>query len=212
MRRYLLRVLSLSIILVALLQSEAAKAGYFEISANGAYTRFNNGTIDGEPSFTKTVKLGGGLAYRLSEATSIELSYSQTRNFDTFAQEVSEISKKYYIQQTREFKTLSLNLIIDFAGKGARFKPFIRGGGGFMIRSTTMAGTSLDLDTLETATLTFNDAVPVQSASADGGMGFKIYVADSTAIEITGTVYATDLDKPEIYLHYAVSGGLRFLF
>jgi hypothetical protein len=61
-------------------------------------------------------------------------------------------------------------------------------------------------------TVDFEDQPPTSSASADAGIGFKIFMADSLALEFTGQVYATDLDKPEIYLHYAFSGGLRILF
>ncbi len=206
--RIVLKLLSICFFIFA----ASANAGYIELSANGSYAKYNNGIVGGDPSFT-TVKRGSlGLAYRFLTNTAVEMNYSHSHSFDQFSQESSELTEKYYLEKTTQVKILSLNLILDFADKKAAFRPFIRGGGGYMIRSSELTAEGVDKTTEISRTVDFEDQPPTSSASADAGIGFKIFMADSLALEFTGQVYATDLDKPEIYLHYAFSGGLRILF
>lgn len=188
------------------------QAGIWEISGNGSYFRYNNGTIGGEPSRTTVIRLGAGIAYRFLRNTSVQLTYTKSRNTDIYTQNTEELSSILRINKQSNFQNLSLNIVLDFAPKGATFKPFIKGGGGYILRSSTITGTAQDKITDEVSTLTFSAEPESGSASADGGLGFKIFVADAVAIEIEGTVFATDLDKAEIFLHYSFSGGLRFIF
>ena len=189
-----------------------AKAGYWEVSGNGSYMKYNNGLIGGDPSYTIIQRSGGGLAYRFLTNTALEVNYAFSKTFDKFSQDSAELVEKYFVEKTTISKVLSLNLILDFAPKKAVFKPFIRGGGGYMVRSAKINATGFDKTTEVTRAITFSDQPESYSTSADAGMGFKYFVGDSLAIEFTGTVYASDLDKPEIYLHYSLTGGLRVLF
>jgi hypothetical protein len=192
--------------------SEYSRAGYIEFSASGSYSKSHNGLVGGDPSFTTSKRGTLGLAYRFMTNTAIELSYSHSHTFNQFSQDSAELAEKYFIEQTNQAKILSLNLVLDFADKKAKFRPFIRGGGGYMVRSTELNATGVDKTTEISRNLEFEDQPQTYSASADAGIGFKIYMADSLALEFTGQVYATDLDKPEIYLQYSFSGGLRVLF
>ena len=198
--------------LAVALGAELTHAGYIEFSANGSYAKYNNGLVGGDQSFTIVRRGSVGLAYRFMTNTALEMSYTHSHSFDQFSQDSDELSEKYYVEKTTQQKILSINLILDFADKKAAFRPFIRGGGGYMIRSSVLNATGVDKTTDVSRVITFLDQEPSYSASADAGIGFKIYVADSLALEFTGQVYATDLDKPEIYLHYALSGGMRILF
>lgn len=194
------------------LSASAAHAGFFEISANGSFFKYNNGLVGGEPSSTIIRRLGGGLGYRFLQNTSIELNYTHSRNQDQFTQDSAQISSIWRIEKLSEFQNLSLSLVIEFTGKNSPFRPYIRGGGGYMIRKTTLAGKATNRITEVVTDLEFNQEPETQTASADGGIGFKLFVADSIALEFSGNVYATDLDKSEIYLHYSYTGGLRFVF
>jgi hypothetical protein len=189
-----------------------ALAGYMELSANGSYAKYNNGLVGGDPSFTKVTRGSVGLAYRFLTNTAIELTYTHSQTYDQFSQDSDELTEKYYVEKKTLQKILSINLILDFADKKATFRPFIRGGGGYMIRSSDLSAIGVDKTTEVSRNLTFTDQAPTYSASADAGIGFKVFIADSLALEFSGQVYATDLDKPEIYLHYAYSGGMRILF
>ena len=80
-----------------------------------------------------------------------------------------------------------------------------------MIRNVNLKGTLVDEQLGTSSPLEFTNIPEVRSASAEGSLGFKLMVSDALAIETQGTVYATDLDKKEIYLHYSWSAGLRIL-
>jgi hypothetical protein len=205
MRSLLPAVLSLS--------AASASAGYFELSANGSFYKYSNGVVAGEASTETTTRWGTGVAYRFMQNASIEFKYSKSKNTSKYAQVSQAESRLYRIERTSRNDNYSVGLNLDFADRKAAFRPFVSGGVGYMIRSENLAGTYEDtlLDEGETA-LKFTQPDELRSLSADAGLGFKIFVADAVAIEISGNVIATDLDKEEIYLHYSAAGGLRFLF
>jgi outer membrane protein W len=189
-----------------------AKAGYVELSGNGSYFKYNNGVVGGVQSNTTSKKIGGGIAYRFLANTSFEINYIFSRSYDRFGQQGDSFTSDYVINKTTDVQNLSVSLVIDFADKRSTFRPYMSGGIGYMIRKTQLDGTGTDKATLITSDLVFTNDPEIKSASANGGIGFKYFVADSVAIEIGGTIYATDLDKTEIYLHYAATGGLRIVF
>ena len=196
----------------ALCYSSPSRANYFELSANGSYFKYNNGVIGGDISYTITKKWGAGFGYHFLTNASVEINYTSSTNVDRFSQDSAELTSKLYINKNTLFQNLSLNLTLDFADKNAIFRPYIVGGGGYMIRQTVLSGSGVDRTTGVTTQLSFQGQPDVKSASANGGLGFKLFVADQIALDFSTMIYATDLDKPEIFLHYSVSGGLRFLF
>jgi len=209
MRKLLLGKLSMASLI--LLSSYAAHAGYFELSANGSYYKYNNGKTRGEQNNTTVQRLGGGLAYNFFGNASLEFKYTSSKNLDKYTQETDD--SIYRIKRTTQFKNFGANLVLEFADKKAPFRPFITGGLGYMIRKSLTEGTIEDAALLAGQTdLSFNPEADTKSISADGGIGFKLFVADRLAFEGSFNVFATDLDKEEVYLHYSAAGGLRFLF
>jgi hypothetical protein len=191
--------------------SYEAFAGYFELSANGSYYKYNNGKTRGEQNNTTVQRVGGGLSYNFLGNTSLEFKYTSSKNVDKYTQESS--SSIYRIQRTTQFQNYGLNLVLEFANKKAPFRPYITGGLGYMIRKASTNGTIEDINLLNGQTnLSFSAEPDTKSISADGGIGFKIFVADQLAFEGSFNVFATDLEKEEVYLHYSAAGGLRFLF
>jgi len=197
---------------VLLLACVNSLAGYFEISASGSYYKYNFGLSSGRPAFNKTKQMGAGLAYRLMSNTSLELSYSYSNALDVGGYDISTLPDIYYISKTTEVKNLSISLVIELAAKKSTFSPYISGGGGYMIRKTTQAGSKVDRITSAESSAEFSASPEEKSASATGTAGFKIYMTDSLALDFKSSLYASDLDKEEIYLHYSLTGGLKFLF
>jgi len=190
----------------------AATKGYWEISANGSYFKVNNGILDGEQSRTTTIKFGGGLAYRFAGSTSIEFAYVHSKVRDRFGQNISGQPEIYFIDRRTSFENYSMNLVLNFSDRKSTFRPYIRGGGGYMVRKARFAGTAKNRFDLTTRKLSFATVPTSYSVSADGGLGFSLFVLDQIALDFSYTVYATDLDKPQVFLHYSVAGGLRFVF
>jgi hypothetical protein len=198
--------------LTVLLFSKATWAGFFTISGNGSYFKYNYGLSAGAPTYTVAKRAGAGLAYSLASSTSIQFSYSYSNTLDVGAADIDSEPVIYYINKTTEFHTYSLNLVLEFADKKSTFRPFISGGGGLSISKSVQSGTAVDRITNDVTNLTFAAQPEVQSASADASLGFNIYVANSVAIELKGTVVASNLDKEEIYIHYSGTAGLKFVF
>lgn len=194
------------------LSSLDLKAGYFEIFTNGSYYKHNNGLIGGDPSTTKTLDIGGGLAYRFLSNTSVEFAYRNSTTKDWYTQDYTELDEKYRVNKETVFENYSLSLVLDFADRKASFRPYIKGGGGYTIRQTKFSGTAIDKITDESRPLSFENSPKTESISAVAGVGLKIFVIESIALEASYTVYATDLDKDKTYLHYSIAGGLRYVF
>lgn len=198
-------------LLATTLASQPASAGYFEVSGNGSYSKYDNGLVGNVNSTSINQRWGAGLAYRFLSNTAIELSYTDSKSTDRFGQQDAYSGFDFDFTKVTQIQNTSLDLVLDFADRKARFRPFIRGGGGYMTRQIRISGTRKDRSNQETTPLTQSDPRSY-SASATGGLGFKIFIADAVAIETSGNVYVTDLDKPDTYVHYSATAGLRLLF
>ncbi|NCN40304.1 porin family protein [bacterium] len=203
----------LRLALLTVFVSGPAFAGYFELSGNGSYYKYNNGQTLGEANNTTVQRLGAGIGYNFLGNASIEFKYTNSKNTDKYTQESLGESRIYRITRTSQFNNYGINLILNFADRKAKFRPFITGGLGYMIREDGITGTYEDSVLLDgQQALQFAEEDPVKSISADGGIGFKIYIVERIALEGSFNVFATDLDKEEIYLHYSAAGGLRVVF
>jgi hypothetical protein len=189
-----------------------SQAGYFELSANGSYYKYNNGSVGGELSTSINRRFGGGLAYNFLSNTSVELQYTNSRNDSRYSQQETGSDIRYRLNRSDGFQNLSLNLVLHLSSKGSAFRPYVTGGGGYMIRTTTLNGTAYDTLTKAESKLDFQKIPDEKSISANAGFGLKMYVAQAIALELSFTVFATDLDKETVYLHYSAAGGLRYLF
>lgn len=186
--------------------------GYFELSANGSYYRNNNGIVAGDQNYSINQRLGAGLAYRFLTNTAIELSYSDSRNFETLTQTTSDGSIRLKSNKTSIFRILSLDLLLYFNKKGARFRPYVRTGAGYVIRKVRIASTQVDV-LAGNQESSISTSIPTSySASANGGVGFSVFVSERIALEANATAYFTELNEPEIYVHYSIAGGLRYVF
>jgi len=195
-----------------MLFASPAYAGYFELSANGSYFKYNNGVLAGRISETTIRRYGFGIAYRFLSNTAIELSYSNSKNMDEFSQfeDVTGVNR-LDINRNTITQNISVDLILDFATKKSRFRPYIRGGGGYTIRQAESA-----INRVVTATEAVTALAPIseksQSVTAQAGVGLKYFILDRIALEGAYTIFASELDQPSVLIHHTFSGGLRFVF
>lgn len=188
-----------------------ALAGYFEISGNGSYYKYDNGVMAGDPSQTISRRLGGGISYSFLENTALEVSYSDTQNTDEFSQVSGGETLKWRVNRLTRIQNVSLDLVIGFSGRRERFRPYLRGGGGYTIRETTITGTETDLAS-ESRTPLAVQSSSTKSVTAQAGAGFKYFLVDRVALELSYTLFASELDQPVIFLNHAFAAGLRVVF
>lgn len=201
------------LIFASVLGAQSAHAGYFELSLNGSYYKYNNGQTRNEQNTTTVQRVGAGLGYNFFGNASIEFKYTNSKNIDRYTQDSISENAIYRIRRTTKFDNYGANLRLDLAPKRSPFIPYISGGLGYMIRNSDTQGTSEDRSLLNGQTsLQFVNEAEVRSLSADGGLGFKIYMVDAIALELSFNVFASDLDQREIFLSYSASGGLRLVF
>ncbi|MEO5667016.1 MAG: outer membrane beta-barrel protein [Bdellovibrionota bacterium] len=201
------------LVLAAALVGTPAFAGYFELSANGFYSKYTNGKTLGELNTETTQRSGAGLAYNFFGNMLFEFKYTNSKSIDKYTQLSESDGNIYRIRRTTQYDNYGFNLVLEFAPRKAEFRPYISGGIGYMKRKASTTGTSEDeaLRNGETA-LNFQATPDTSSMSADAGIGFKIFIAERLALDGSFSVLATDLDKAEVYLHYSGSAGLRFFF
>jgi opacity protein-like surface antigen len=197
--------------------ASGARAGYFEISANGSYYKYTNGKTLGELNTETTKRVGAGIAYNFFGNVLIEFKYTRSQKLDKYTQLALTAGGTpdtiYRISRSTKFDNYGANLVLEFAPRKAQFRPYISGGIGYMERWESTSGTYEDaiLKNGQTA-LKFSPIPSAKSISADAGIGFKLFIVERLALEGSFNVMATDLDKEEAFLHYSGSGGLRFLF
>lgn len=187
-------------------------AGYFEASANGSYYKYNNGVVAGDQNYTVIQRIGGGFAYRFLTNTAIELGYTESKTKESITQATSDGSLKLRSNKTSSFKILSLDLLIYFTDKRSRWRPYIRGGVGYTIRKVSVIGKQIDVLAGNVETDLKLNSPKIYSMSAQGGAGVSIYISEQIALEASYTAYATELDKSDIFIHYSVAGGLKYIF
>ncbi len=187
-------------------------AGNFELSFNGSYFKRNNGPIAGANSFTTIQSLGGGVGYYFVQNTGIELSYKNSKSTDIFNQEVPSIVNPVTTTRSTELDDISVSLILEMGGRKSSVRPYVRGGVGYMVRKTAQSGTTRAVGGSETLPIYLGGVSTTNSMSANTGLGVKFFFLSSTALELSGTIYATELTEDTIYLHYSFSGGIKFVF
>lgn len=187
-------------------------AGYYEMSANGSYYKYNNGIVAGDSNYTVIQRIGGGLAYRFLTNTAIEFGYTESKTRETITQATADGSIRLRSTKTSTFRILSLDLVLYFTDKRSRWRPYIRSGGGYTIRRVKLEGKQIDVLAGNVETGLQASSPTIYSVSAQGGAGVNVFVSEQIALEASYTAYATELDKPEIFIHYSIAGGLRYIF
>lgn len=178
----------------------SARAGVFEIDAEGSFFRFNSST----DSYTQTATYGGALAYHFFSITALELSFSRTIEHKVL-QDISSSVRKYDTKTT--FDVYSVSLVQYLLGRTYRLQPFIRAGVGYIVQKVgvtfTMSDGSVD---------NHPNQVSTKGMSANLGLGLRYAFTENFYLKLSGTVYATDLDKSDPLTHYTATAGLAVAF
>ncbi len=175
-------------------------AGIFEIGGSGSYRRSN---IDADAT-DESRSVTGSLGYYLSEATAIEISYTDGLTKREIAPDKpnGHITKMHY-------KTLGLDLIYTVGKKEATFRPYIKIGANYILLKKIVdqyRGANGDL-------WTANSYEDTPGMVPSAGFGFRLGVTESLAFKAgvdAWTSRTTNLTP--ITLDYVVNLGLSLMF
>lgn len=177
-----------------------ANAGMFEIGASGSYRR---SVIDVD-SFDEASSVTGSLSYYFSDATAIELSYTDGRNRRVLAQTatISHVTNMYY-------KTVGLDLVYTVGSNGSAFRPYVKLGAQHIMEKR-IVDQYVDPSNGNWNTRTTEDP-PATVPSA--GLGFKIAITQALSLKAGVDAWSSrPLNQEPVTVDYMGRVGLSWLF
>ena len=163
-----------------------AEAGYLEI---GTSYNYRQNYVD---EFNRTIQrsITGSISYYFWEQSALELSYTDG---------ASDI-KLDTVDVNVKFEFYGLDLVISFAGRGATFRPYVKAGAVYQIKST------------RTRYATIDRIVRTRGVSPSAGVGFRLKLTQSFVFRSGVDLWATDTDAEEAQYDMVGRAGISWLF
>lgn len=177
------------LLLLILLVSAQAHAGYFEISGSGSYRK----TSYDDENYLVYRSGTGAIAYYFWELSALELSYTKSRQ--------DEVRKEY---QTRQYVTFyGADLIFTLASRKSLFQPYIKVGMAYQDKSGTYK---------QEGNPTAQKLPEVKGWAPSAGVGFKFIIGQHIAIKTGVDAWSSPLNADDNSYDYAGRLGLSFIF
>lgn len=157
--------------LITLFFSLPASAGFFEIGASGTY-RKSNIDID---AYDESMSYTGSLAYYLTEASALEMSYTEGRS----KRAISEGAANGHTTNVT-YSMAGFDFIYTFGGKDAGIKPYLKAGTVYILSKRYVDqyrapdGTLMPATTLEDST----------GFAPSGGFGLRIGLTENLSLKV----------------------------
>lgn len=187
------------LLILCLVVCANAHAG-FEIFGKGSISK---NYVDQDDS-TVEIDISGGFATTLFTGVRLEARYTNVSTLQSRLDVVTSTAIGSLTNITTENQIYSLGLDIDFLGQKSTFQPYIYVGAGYMISSQnyyfTPAGSSVS---------TYVTTPATGGITANGGLGFRLMLTKSLALEFEMFAYALGVTQPGVLINYFASAGLR---
>ncbi|MCB0393734.1 MAG: outer membrane beta-barrel protein [Bdellovibrionales bacterium] len=156
-----------------LLSSSSAWAGYFEI---GSSYNYRESHID-EDNRTISRSITGSFSYYFWEQSAIELSYTEGTT-DIRLEEVKVNVK---------FQIYGADLILSFGDKESWFKPYVKGGAIYQVKSTRTQYSEID------------KTVKSSGTSPSAGVGFRLMLTQNFVFRAGADAWASSSSDTTTY-------------
>lgn len=177
-----------------------AKAGLIEIGASGSYKRSN---IDID-AYDESTSITGSMAYYFTEASALEVSYTDGTNKRVISENVANGHVTYLY-----YKTAGIDLVYTFGGKDATIRPYIKAGTNYIISKRIVDQYRLADGTLFPATTLDDTPGLVPSA----GLGFRIGLTDALSLKVGVDGWTSrPLTAPPVTVDWFGRAGLSWFF
>lgn len=179
-------------LLLTLLTSQTASAGFTELSATANYRK---SSID-ENNYQESVSYVGSIAYYFWELSALELSYTNGQSTIS-VQPIGDIKTL----TTTDFELTGLDLVFTLAARDDLLQPYIKIGGAYLKKRIVEQPDGLAAQVV---------------ASQDGlapsaGVGIKIQVAKDFFIKAGVDAWSSPLKVTPIIVDYAARAGVSWL-
>jgi outer membrane protein W len=195
--------LALSLAFAALIftfVSSTARAGLFEIGASGSYKKSN---IDVD-AYDESTSITGSLAYYLTEASALELSYTDGTNKRVISEGVPNGHTTFLY-----YKTVGIDLIYTFGAKDAVVRPYVKAGTNYILQKRIVDQYRAADGTLFPAYVLDDTPGFVPSA----GAGFRIGLTESLALKVGVDGWTSrPLSAPPVTVDWFGRAGLSWFF
>lgn len=183
--------------LCVFLAPSVGQAGFIEVGASGSYRRAN---ID-ENSFDEARSLTGSLSYYFSEASALELSYTDGQNKRVIGDN-SHVTSMYYT-------LIGLDFVYTIGGRESAFRPYVKAGANYIVQKRIVDQYRLSDGSYNPATIIEEDPALVPSA----GVGFKMAITQQLSIKVGVDAWSSrPLNKEPVQYDYAGRVGLSLMF
>lgn len=150
------------------------------------------------------LSLSGGLAFGLLKGVRLEGRYTNISSLQDRLDVVSSSLVGSLYNISTQTAIYSVGLDIDFLDERAAFQPYIYVGAGYV--KTTQ---SYYFGTPGSSTTVYVPQPDQTGISANGGIGFRLRIAQRLALEFEVFAYAMDVTQPDPLINYIATAGLR---
>lgn len=183
------------LVLLILLTSASAHAGIFELGAQANYRSTNFDPTHSDVMESGTVSLG----YYFWGLTALEASYTRGQALQDYTEYTA----------FQDMTGYGLDLMITMANKDSDFKPYVKFGAAYVIKSLREIFPQLPAVTVDT-----------QGVAPSAGLGFKYMVSQQVAIKAgfdisTSPIFMETTNSPDpntVTYDISASAGLSFFF
>ena len=160
-----------AILIGSFVVTPVAQAGVMELGASASYRK----TVVTSTNFSTQESYTGSLGYYFSDATALELSYTEG---------YGKTTTDTYIQ-TVYFTVWGADFILTFGGKDAVFRPYVKAGAAYITKEYQYK--QVNQDPLP--------AVRSCGTSPSGGAGFRLMLTANFAIKAGAEAWTSPLNE-----------------
>lgn len=200
---WMMSVVCLSIatfLFVSLGALDRARAGFFEVGASGSYKKSH---IDVD-AYDEAYSLTGSLAYFLTEASALELSYTDGTHKRVISEDVP-----YGHVTTMFYKTVGLDFVYTWGARDAVLRPYLKGGANYIISKRIVDQYRIPGGTMFQPSVIDDSPGLVPSA----GAGFRIGMTEHLSLKVGVDGWSSrSLNKPPLTIDWIGRAGLSWFF
>ncbi|HVK62369.1 MAG TPA: outer membrane beta-barrel protein [Bdellovibrionales bacterium] len=177
-------------------------AGVFEIGASGTYRR----SVIAADSFDESKSLTGSVSYYFTEASAIELSYTDgTSKREIVANNPNSLVTKTVTNLT--YRTLGLDFVFTLGPKEATLRPYLKAGVNYILEKRYFDQTYTAAGPQE-STVTEDPAALVPS----GGAGLTLRLSQTLSLKFGIDAWTSrPLNSKPVTIDYAGRAGISWL-